>query len=66
MDGSLQREYFEKANSLFSGVINPSSSSYNKVSTHEVDGAAQRLRWGKEGIHSYLGKNLGILDEVSP
>ena len=51
--GSLsQREYFEKANSLFSGVNNPfaSSSSYNKVSTREEDGAAQkRLRWERKG-----------------
>ena len=48
-----KREYFEKSNSLFSGVNNPfssgpSSSSYNKVSTNVEDsGAAQRLRWGK-------------------
>jgi len=44
-----KREYFEKSNSLFSGVNNPfssgpSSSSYNKVSTNvEESGAAQRL-----------------------
>ena len=48
-----KREYFEKANSLFSGVNLPfkqSSSSYNKVSTNEEDGVSQRLRWGKASI----------------
>ena len=48
---SLKREYFEKANSLFSGVSIPftSSSSYNKVSTNEEDGATKRLRWERKG-----------------